>query len=361
MKYILYWCVILLMFGCSVEAEQNVVAIATYTEPQEELIVHFIDVGQGDATLLQGPNFTILIDAGRHDQNDLLTYLEQAGVTSLDLIVGTHPHADHIGQMAQVLQQYDVKEVWLSGDEHTSRTFERVIDAIVDSGATYYEPRAFETFEIGSLKLEIVNPEKLTGDFHEGSISLRAIYGDISFLFTGDAEAQTEAEMISRGHELKSHVFQLGHHGSTTSNTERFLQEVQPEVGIISAGANNQYGHPHREVLDSFRERNIPLYGTIEYGTILVVTDGKSYEIETQRIEERKIENDENREHVMCIDINSASIQELEKIVHIGKERAEALVQHRPFKKVEELTKINGIGKGRLAEIVDEGLACIQN
>lgn len=213
------------------EEEQN-----GNSQPQAEgeLEVHFIDVGQGDATLFKGPDFTILVDAGRHDRNDVVPYLESQEIETLDLLIGTHPHADHIGQMDRVIEAFEVEEVWMSGDEHTTQTFERVLDAILDSDAGYYEPRAGEDFTIGSSVVEVVSPDSLTGDFHEGSLSFRVVYGDVSFLFTGDAESQTEREMIESDHDLTADIFQLGHHGSSTSNTRDFLHAVDPEIAIYS-------------------------------------------------------------------------------------------------------------------------------
>lgn len=170
--------------------------------PQGELIAHYFDVGQGDATLLAGPDFTILIDAGRHDRSDVVPHLVAAGMQTIDLLVGTHPHADHIGQFPAVLGQFPVTEVWMSGDTHATLTFERAIDAILASGAAYHEPRAGEVYQIGSARVEVVNPESLTGNLHQGSVSLRIIFGEVAFLFTGDAEAPTEVAMIARGHPL---------------------------------------------------------------------------------------------------------------------------------------------------------------
>ncbi|GGK35699.1 hypothetical protein GCM10010965_30830 [Caldalkalibacillus thermarum] len=322
-------------------------------DPDGELLYgHFIDVGQGDATLLQGPDFTVLIDAGRHDRNDVVPYLQSVGVESIDLLVLTHPHADHIGQADKVLNTFEVTEVWMSGDEHTSLTFERVIDAIAESGANYNEPRAGEVYEIGSLTIEVVNPDELTGDFHEGSISLRAIYGDIKFLFTGDAEAQTEKAMIERGHDLKAHIFQAGHHGSSTSNTQEFLEAVQPEIIIYSAGKDNPYGHPHKEVVQRILDMGIALYGTDVHGTVIVETDGKTYEINTEVGGEIEIP-------VECIDINSASFEELQQIVHIGPERAQQIIELRPFYSLDDLLRVDGIGPSRLQDIKDQGLACV--
>lgn len=331
-----------------------------------EAEIHFIDVGQGDATLLVGPNFTVLIDAGRHDRNDVVPYLKSVGVKEIDLLVGTHPHADHIGQMDKVIEAFPVKEVWMSGDPHTSRTFEHVLNAILDHDVDYYEPRAGEQFEIGSLLLNIVNPVKLTGDLHEGSIGLVATFGEVSILFTGDAEKQTEEAMLARKELVQAQIFQLGHHGSSTSNIEKFLSAVNPEVTIYSAGADNSYGHPHSEVIDRLGKMNIPVYGTVKNGTIVITTDGSSYAVLASGITNGKEEQVKKEVEKLpsppvgtCIDVNTASLQELQRITHIGEERANQLVQLRPFHNIDQLTRINGIGAGRLKDIKVEGLACV--
>jgi competence protein ComEC len=245
-----------------------------------ELVVYFFDVDQGDATLLAGPDFTILIDAGRHDRTDVVPYLRAAGVQAIDLLVGTHPHADHIGQFPAVLEKYPVAEVWLSGDSHTTRTFERALDAILDSGASYHEPRAGEVYRVGSALVEVVNPDRLTGNLHEGSLALRVVFGNVAFLFTGDAEAETEAAMIARTHPLRAQILQLGHHGSHTSSTLAFLQAVNPEVAVYSAGRNNPYGHPHTEVVERLKGLGVHIYGTDTDGTIRVVTNGATFQVE---------------------------------------------------------------------------------
>lgn len=253
-------------------------------EPPEglgEARVYFFDVGQADATLLMGPDFTVLIDAGDYRRNDVVPHLNSVGVTGIDLLIGTHPHADHIGQFPQVLQSFTVGEVWLSGDTHTTLTFERAIDAILASGAAYHEPRAGEVFQFGALRIEVLNPTHLTGNFHEGSISIRAVFGDVAFVFTGDAETHTEAGMIGRGHELKAQILQLGHHGSRTSSSVGFLNAVQPEVAVYSAGEGNAYGHPHDEVVERVLGMGIELYGTDVHGTVVAETDGRTYSVST--------------------------------------------------------------------------------
>lgn len=268
---------LLICAGCFPEQQ-----VAPPTPPlvtEGELIVTFFDVGQGDATLFQAEEATILIDAGRHDREEVVSLLEDSGVERIDLFIATHPHADHIGQADQVLDAFPVEEVWMSGDSHTTKTFERMVAAIEASGADYYEPRAGEEFEIGSLLLEVLHPEELTGDLNNGSIAVQVHFGDVSFLMMGDAEAEAEEEIIERSAHLQSTILRVGHHGSSTSTTPAFLEAVKPEAGIYSAGRENEYGHPHAEVVELFQEKNIPLYGTDQHGKIVVETDGTSYEI----------------------------------------------------------------------------------
>lgn len=246
------------------------------------LSVYFFDVGQGNATLLAGPDFTILVDAGRHDRSDVVPHLASVGVRKLDLLIGSHPHADHIGQFAPVLQRYPVTEVWMSGHQTNTRTFERAIDAVIASGAGYHEPRSGEAFMVGSARVEVVNPIDLNGDFHHGCVAIRVVYGQVAFMITGDMEVPMEQRIVRSGMPVRSQVLQLGHHGSTTSSSIEFLRAVQPEVAIYSAGVGNTYGHPHQPVLDRVIQNGVRLYGTDRQGTIVVNTDGQRYEVVTQ-------------------------------------------------------------------------------
>lgn len=337
--------------------------------PAGTLVVHYLDVGQADATLLKGPDFTILIDAGDYQRNDVVPYLQSVGVTEIDLLIGTHPHADHIGQFPQVLSTFTVHEVWLSGDVHTTQTFERAIDAILASGAAYHEPRAGQVFTYGSIRLDVVNPATTTGNFHEGSIGVRAVYGMHRFMFTGDAEAHTEQAMINRGHDLRAEFLQLGHHGSSTSTSDAFLDAVQPSVAIYSAGSNNQFGHPHADVISRLESRGITIFGTDTHGWIRIVTDGVSGgSITTQKTP------DEPPPATVtpiptptatpdtgggCVNLNTASFDDLQKIIHIGPDRAQQIISLRPFSSVDDLTRVSGIGSARLADIKAQGLACV--
>lgn len=360
---------ILFITGC--DAQESV------TKPvSSDLVVHYIDVGQADATLLQftdqGEEYTVLIDAGDFSGNEVVDYLKSKEITTLDIAIGTHPDADHIGQLDKVINEFAVGEVWLSGNTGNSRVFQRVLEAINTLDIGYEEPRTGDEYEVGPLKIEVLHPKEISGKSNEESLSLKMTYGHIRFIFTGDAYVENELEMIKSGADLQADILHLGHHGSSTSTSEEFLQAVNPKVAIYSAGENNSYGHPHREIVSLVQEANIELYGTDVHGTIIVTTDGENYTITTAKEgtvtpsiapttkkEEASAVPTTPKNNSSCIDINTASAEELEKIIHIGPEYAQDLIELRPFQSVEQLTRINGIGKGRIKDILAENLACV--
>ena len=354
------------------------------------LDVHFIDVGQADATLFQfkdnGETYNILFDAGDWNRNDVVNYLQAHSISTLDLVIISHPHADHIGQLANIIEQFSVGEVWMSGNSATSQTFQRAAEAVLNSDASYAEPRAGEIYDVGSLTLEILHPSSLTGGLNEDSISIRFTYGNVAFVLTGDAYKENERTMMNRT-SVQADVLQLGHHGSNTSTDAQFLKAVDPSIAIYSAGANNSYGHPHEEVVSLVQNQGIDLYGTDVHGTIIVTTDGDSLNVSTQqdgtispkstssseksnsKISASSKQNTSNstsknktntsKSASNCIDINSASFDEVQEIIHIGPARAEDLLDLRPFKSVDDLTRINGIGPARIDDIKAEGKACV--
>jgi len=363
-----------------------------------DLTVHYIDANQADATLFQyaddDKEYHVLFDAGDWDDNNVITYLSEQDIDFIDLVIISHPHADHIGQLAPIMEQFEVGEVWFSGNTSSSKTFQKTVDAVMASEADYYEPRAGETFDVGPLGIEILHPDSLTGELNEDSISARFTYGNTRFLFTGDAYQNEEQEMLSRDISVTADVLQLGHHGSKTSSHPDFIEAVDPDIAIYSAGEDNSYGHPHEEVVNRIKSADITLYGTDVHGTIIITTDGESYDVSTlkdgnisgqtsksqseesegqttqsnqqeETSETEAKQNDTNDQQNAssssdnCIDLNSASIDELQDIIHIGPARAERVIEQRPFKSVEDLTKINGIGAARLADIEEEGKACV--
>lgn len=317
------------------------------------LTVHFIDVGQADSTLLEFDGHAILIDAGDWTGDEVASYLANEGIMELDIVVGTHPDADHIGQLAEVVKEFEVGEVWMSGNPSTSNVFIETLEAIEATGTDYYEPRAGETFDIGKLALEVLYPEEVTGKVNEESIAMKITYGDIQFVFTGDAGVKEEQRMIDRGADLDAEILHMGHHGSNTSTSQAFLKAVSPEIAIYSAGIDNSYGHPHAEVIAAAENAGAEVYGTDVQGTVIVKTDGVSYSVDT--LKEGTPAEGQNR----CIDINVASSAELQQIDGIGEALADSIKVRRPFKNLDELTRVKGIGEGKLKDIKSQGLACI--
>src|SRR5699024_597180 len=329
----------------------------------DDLTVHYMDVGQGDATFFQvkdkDETYHILYDTGDWKGNEVVPYLKDLKVDYIDVIIISHPHADHIGQLHKVLDQFDVGEVWMSSNTAQSEVYNKAVEEIVKSDADFDEPKAGDVFDIGPLQLTILHPANVTGNLNEDSISFHAQYGDISFLFTGDASKTEEKIMLENDLPIEATVLQLGHHGSNTSSDPKFVEEVNPEIAIYSAGIDNKYGHPHEEVIDLFATKDIPLYGTDTYGNIVIKTDGKTYEVDKGKKKKQK-QTEKEKKNAACININDASKEELMEIIHIGDVRADALIEHRPYTSVEDLSIIDGIGPGRISDIIEEGKACIE-
>lgn len=321
--------------------------------------VHFIDVGQADATLLQikeGEDLiTMLIDAGDWNRSDVVSYLEKENIEDIDLIAITHPHADHIGQLDKIIEAFNVGEVWMNGESSNAQVFAKALAAIEAYNVDYYEPVAGDSFDIGALAINIVHPGDLSLGTNDNSIVMHATYGDVSFLFAADVERAAEEKILTSGANLKADILHLGHHGSNTSSTGNFLEAVQAKTAIYSAGARNSYGHPSPEVIERVKSRKMDVYGTDVDGNMIIETNGKTYRLFTEKegtLPEPLLTR-------ACIDLNSASAKQLQQIVHIGEKLATELIAQRPFETVEELIKVNGIGEKRLIDIQEQNLACV--
>jgi len=241
-----------------------------------EVLVHFIDVGQGDSILVQSRNHAVLIDAGTASASqNIIGYLESLGVSSLDYVVATHPHSDHIGSMPEILDRFSVWNLWMPDVAHDTAAFERFLDAIERNNLEITTVQAGDTLSAGPIRMTAVAPNRSGyANLNDYSIVLHMQFGDTAFLFTGDSEALSEAEMIAAGWNLRANVLNAGHHGSRTSSSAPFLDAVGAQAVVISVGAGNQFGHPHPEVLERFAERNMEVMRTDEWGTIVMATDG---------------------------------------------------------------------------------------
>ncbi|MBI4233628.1 MAG: MBL fold metallo-hydrolase [Chloroflexi bacterium] len=248
------------------------------------LTVHIVDVGQGDGILVQTSEGKAMVIDGGPRESGFADYLKRVGVQQVDVLVATNPDADHIGGLIQVVRDLPVKEVWLSGQEHTTATFERFLGAIEASRARVRAVRRGETYPLGSLQVQVLHPiEPFFSGRNNNSVVMKLSLGQQGFLFAGDAEKKAEESMLEAGLELRATVLKLGHHGSSTSTSPPFLAAVGPRIAVYQAAAGNQYGHPHRETIASLTQAGVTIYGTDRHGTIVMTTDGKNVQVKTER------------------------------------------------------------------------------
>ena len=250
-----------------------------------KLEVHFIDVGQADAALILCDGKTMLIDGGNvGDSNLLYSYLQKKGVRHLDYVVATHAHEDHVGGLAGALSYASVGVALSPVLTYSTKAFSNFVKKVEDNGISLTVPTAGDSFVLGGATVQVLGPVKEYDEPNNTSIVLRVVYGSISFLFTGDMESDAEADLIESGAFLRSTVLKVGHHGSSTSSSYRFLREVNPLYGVISVGTDNDYGHPHEEVLSRYRDAEVKLYRTDLQGDIVCTSDdGKTLRFETRK------------------------------------------------------------------------------
>lgn len=245
------------------------------TGEEGELQVHFIDVGQGDATLIFQEDHAMLIDAGDNGCGwQVVDYLDYLGIEQLDYVIGTHPDSDHIGGLDTVIENISCDMVMMPDLEKDTKTYESVADALKAQGKESVSPKPGEEYSLGTAVFTVLAPLDSYSGANDNSIAIRLVHGENSFLFTGDAEEASEEDMMDSGRALSSDVYKVAHHGSATANTESFLWEVNPTYAVISCGEGNSYGHPHSEVLNRLRSMGVKVFRTDEQGTIVAVSDG---------------------------------------------------------------------------------------
>lgn len=252
-----------------------------------DLRAFFLDVGQGDSSVILFKDKVILIDAGEADKGDLVVSdLEKLGVTRIDLLVATHPHSDHIGGMQKVLARFPVGKVLDSGIPSSSSLYEHFLETVDDRDIPYVAAERGKTIDVDpSLRILVLSPlEKHIGDdINTNSIVLRISYGTVNLLYTGDTTTEAEEVMITSGYPLDADIIKVGHHGSSSSSSAAFLRRVDPEVAVISLGSDNEYGHPHRETLEQLNAVGALVFRTDRDGTVLVESDGATYSVATEK------------------------------------------------------------------------------
>lgn len=243
-----------------------------------EINVHFIDVGQGDAILVQVNSKNLLIDSGPRDEKEkLINYLDSVYIPQFDYIIATHPHEDHIGNMDYIINNYKVLNFYAPKVTTDTVSFENMAEALTRKNLKLKILKANNTtINLGyNTLVEVFSPNLDTYDnLNNYSPIIKITYGSTSFLFTGDAETEIEEEVISKYSNLKSDVLKIGHHGSSTSSSLEFLKAVNPKISIISVGKNNTYGHPTKETLEKLKDTT--LFRTDKNNSIVISSDGKS-------------------------------------------------------------------------------------
>ena len=278
---------LLLIVSLILPLQVNLIVFAT---ENESVIIHNIDVGQGDATLIKSSGHYMLIDAGDTDKGaEITSYIKKQGISKLDYVIATHPHADHIGGMTDVINTFDINTFILPNVVHTSKTFENMLDALIDKNIKTITPKVGNTYDLGSSSFTILAPNSSKyKDLNDYSVVIKLTCGKNSFIFTGDAETLSENEILKNDIDIDADYIKIGHHGSNSSTSSAFLKAINPKYAVISVGADNSYGHPTENTLNRLKNNNIETYRTDLNGTIIVSSDGKTIKITTSKTVSQK-------------------------------------------------------------------------
>lgn len=266
--------------------EQTPALEATIPPENSTFEVHYIDVGQGDCSLILCDGKAMLIDGGEASESSkVYAYLKKLGVDHLDYIVATHAHSDHIGGLSGALNYASVDIALCPETSYDSKTFNSFTKYLGQQGVSITVPEPEDTFSLGSASVTILGPQKSYEDTNDTSIVMKVIYGKTAFLFTGDAERTAEADILNAGYDLSATVLKVGHHGSDTSTSYPFLREIMPKYAVIQVGKGNSYGHPTEDTLSKLRDADVKVYRNDLQGTIICTSDGETASFSTEKNE----------------------------------------------------------------------------
>ena len=344
--------------------------------------VHVLDVGQGDAILLEASNGKrVLVDAGTKKSN-VVGQLKQRGIHRLDLVIATHAHADHIGGMPDVLTHLKPKIYVDNGMRHTTMTYRRTMAAVEESGATYRGAIQGRVFNVeDDLKLTILHPRSnlLSGtrsDLNSNSVVIRIDHGSDCILLTGDSEDPTERALQQHGIE-PCEVLKVAHHGSEHSTSLAWLRAVQPKIALISAGVKNRYGHPDDHTLKRLASSGVKVHRTDLEGTLTVLSTGSGMTVtsskkappapppvHTEAHAAPQVSGPVQQTAEGLININTADALSLDALPGVGPSRAAAIIADRkekgPFQTCEDLQRVHGIGPKTVAKITARCTAAVE-
>ncbi len=280
------------IFNINNVEKQNVIASDTQNKSDEtqtkenfiaedKLVVDYIDVGQADSILLRNKDKTMLIDAGTNEQGkNVVSFLKEEGISKIDYLIGTHPHEDHIGGLDDVINNFEIGKIYMPKRETTTKTFKDVLNAIKNKNLTITQPKKGEIIDLGQAKCEFMTEPIIDDDnINLSSLTLRVEFGNNSFLFMGDAEKQNEKTITWP----KTDVLKVGHHGSDTSSSKEFLEQVNPKYSIIMVGEGNTYKLPKQPIIDRIEKIGSKIYRTDKNGNIKIISDGNNLEIKTEK------------------------------------------------------------------------------
>jgi len=253
--------------------------------------VHYIDVGQGDCILIESDNHNMLIDCGESSESDeVMAYLQSQNISHLDYVVGTHPHSDHMGGMSSIVDNFEIDNFLMpyipDDDMPTTKYFEKLLVSLDNKNMDIKNPESGDKISLGYAEFIVVAPnQKEYSNTNNYSIGLIMTHGDNSFIFTGDAESSAEEEMINNGLLKDIDVYKAGHHGSSTSSSEEFLDVIKPEYAVIMCGEGNSYGHPNDDAVERI-SKYVPdenILRTDLKGSIVAESDGKTINFTSER------------------------------------------------------------------------------
>lgn len=254
------------------------------------LSIHIIDVGQGDSILVQTPtNKNILIDGGDEDsENIIISYLRQKRIKTIDIIIATHPDSDHIGSLDNVIKKFNVNSIYMPEQSTDSEAYQNLINSCTDKNLSIQHLYKSDVLNIdNNINIYVLSPSYIQEESNLNSIVFKLTFNDNSFLFMGDAEEENEKEILHSFKLNNINFIKIGHHGSNSSSSLEFIKKISPDIAAISCGYKNQYGHPHREVINNLKQNHVSIYRTDRIGDIVFYSDGEiiftkyNYEIDT--------------------------------------------------------------------------------
>ncbi|EMY9860988.1 TPA: MBL fold metallo-hydrolase [Clostridioides difficile] len=254
------------------------------------LSIHMIDVGQGDSILVQTPtNKNILIDEGDEDsENIIISYLRQKRIKTIDIIIATHPDSDHIGSLDNIIKKFNVNSIYMPEQSTDSEAYQNLINSCTDKNLSIQHLYKNDVLNIdNNINIYVLSPSYIQEESNLNSIVFKLTFNDNSFLFMGDAEEENEKEILHSFKLNNINFIKIGHHGSNSSSSLEFIKKISPDIAAISCGYKNQYGHPHREVINNLKQNHVSIYRTDRIGDIVFYSDGEiiftkyNYEIDT--------------------------------------------------------------------------------